>query len=132
MSAVASRRNRLCLLSIAAGLFLASIGTTALGALECRPEPPLNRSGHWSWRNVDGKRCWYPGQPGMSKANLRWTQSTPPTLARGDDEQSTSPVAAKRGQTRMQQPAPAAGDDALLETVWPAPEAASFNERWPQ
>jgi hypothetical protein len=129
--ALASRRNRLCLLSIAAGLFLAPIGTPAFGALECRPEPALNRGGHWSWRNIDGKRCWYPGQPGMAKANLRWAQSSPPTLARGDDEAPASRVAARRN-AGMPEPASAGNDQALLESYWPALETVPFNERWPR
>jgi hypothetical protein len=132
MSAVASPRSRLCLSLMLAGLLLAPFGTTAYGALECSATAPAKSSGHWSWRNVDGKRCWYPGRPGMAKTNLRWTQSSPPTLARGDDEQSASPMASQRGQPRRQQPVPADSDASLLETVWPAPEAASFNERWPQ
>ena len=27
----------------------------------------------WSWREIDGKRCWYKGMPGMDKEQLRWT-----------------------------------------------------------
>jgi hypothetical protein len=131
MSGVASRRSRLCLLFVTAGLFLAPLGTTAFGALECSAEAPINRGGHWSWRNVDGRRCWYPGQPGMAKTNLRWTQSSPPTLARGGDEPAASPVAAKRN-ARMPEPASAGGEEALLDSVWPPLEPASFNERWPQ
>ena len=29
--------------------------------------------GPWSWRLIDGKKCWYRGQPGLSKSSLRWT-----------------------------------------------------------
>ena len=27
----------------------------------------------WSWREIDGKRCWYKGTPGMDKKQLHWT-----------------------------------------------------------
>jgi hypothetical protein len=26
----------------------------------------------WSWRLIDGKKCWYRGKPGMSKSSLHW------------------------------------------------------------
>lgn len=31
-------------------------------------------TGHhgWSWREIDGRRCWYPGHRGYSKARLHW------------------------------------------------------------
>jgi hypothetical protein len=37
----------------------------------CRPTPGDRRE-WWSWREVDGRRCWYLGRPGRSKALLRW------------------------------------------------------------
>jgi hypothetical protein len=27
---------------------------------------------YWSWRMVDGKKCWYEGKPMLSKAMLEW------------------------------------------------------------
>ena len=50
---------------------------TASSAINCRTELPPAAREYWSWRIIDGKRCWYPGRPGMSKANLRWPQSEP-------------------------------------------------------
>ena len=49
--------------------------TTASSAVECRAELPSGRTDYWSWRIIDGKRCWYPGRPGMSKAKLLWPRS---------------------------------------------------------
>ncbi len=48
---------------------------TASSAVECSAELPSARTDFWSWRIIDGKRCWYPGRPGMSKAKLQWPQS---------------------------------------------------------
>jgi hypothetical protein len=130
MSGTALRRTRPCLLFVAVGVLLAPLATAAHGAVACSAELPTNRSGHWSWRNIDGKRCWYPGRPGLAKANLRWTQSSPPTLARGDDEAPALPVAARRN---VRMPEPSSGsDEALLESYWPALEPVPFSERWPQ
>lgn len=27
---------------------------------------------YWSWRIIDGKKCWYPGRPGKPKSELQW------------------------------------------------------------
>ena len=129
MSAVGSRRSRLGLVLVMAGLFVSPFGTTAFGALECQPEAPSGHTAHWSWRNIDGKRCWYPGRPGMAKTNLRWTQASPPTLARGSDEAGRTSAAAQHG---LRVPARAGTEEALLESYWPALEPAPFNERWPK
>ncbi len=51
--------------------------TTVNAAIECKAEMPPATKEYWSWRLIDGKRCWYAGRPGMSKANLRWPQSEP-------------------------------------------------------
>jgi hypothetical protein len=52
-----------------------SWATTASSAVECKAELPSARTGYWSWRIIDGKQCWYPGRPGMSKAELQWPRS---------------------------------------------------------
>lgn len=28
--------------------------------------------GYWSWRMIDGKKCWYAGKPMLSKSMLEW------------------------------------------------------------
>ena len=33
--------------------------------------------GHWSWRTIDGKQCWYRGARWKPKDELRWTEMTP-------------------------------------------------------
>jgi hypothetical protein len=62
---------------LAAAIILAPFSTAANSAMECKAELPAARAEHWSWRNIDGKRCWYPGQPGMDKANLYWVRLAP-------------------------------------------------------
>jgi hypothetical protein len=44
---------------------------TASSGVECRAELPSAHTDFWSWRIIDGKRCWYPGRPGMSKDKLQ-------------------------------------------------------------
>jgi hypothetical protein len=62
---------------VAIAVVLSSWASTVDAAVECQAELPTGVKEYWSWRIIDGKRCWYPGRPGMSKANLRWPQSEP-------------------------------------------------------
>ena len=62
---------------VAVTIVLSSWATTASSAVECRAELPSAPKEYWSWRIIDGKRCWYAGRPGMSKANLHWPRSEP-------------------------------------------------------
>lgn len=94
---------------IAAAILFTPLCTSANSAVQCRAELPATRIGHWSWRDVDGKRCWYRGPPGMEKSRLQWPQSAAPHASRDSDVEK-----------------------ALLESVWPKLEAAPFEERWPR
>jgi len=46
------------------------------GAVECQASP--GQGGHWAWRVIDGKKCWYKGKADMSKGNLRWVSGAAP------------------------------------------------------
>src|SRR5262245_55250797 len=48
--------------------------TTSAAAIECRTSKPVGAQEWWSYRIVDGRRCWYAGKPGMSKAQLQWAR----------------------------------------------------------
>lgn len=38
---------------------------------------PSNGATYWSWRLIDGRKCWYEGRPGLSKALLEWPVEVP-------------------------------------------------------
>jgi hypothetical protein len=44
----------------------------------CQPHKPAERREWWSFREVDGKACWYAGRPGKPKSELRWCSSVTP------------------------------------------------------
>ena len=41
-------------------------------AIDCQANIPQKRSGHWSYRIIDGHICWYAGKAMISKSVLRW------------------------------------------------------------
>src|SRR5512133_2829681 len=38
---------------------------------------PSKAQGHWSWRLIDGRKCWYAGKTVISKSMLRWPAAAP-------------------------------------------------------
>lgn len=56
-----------CILTIA---LLCSVAPAQ--AKECRAERPSNAQAYWSYRLIDGRKCWYEGRPGFSKSLLHW------------------------------------------------------------
>jgi len=53
---------------------LSSIGApTAQAKQQCSVAMPSNPHGHWwSYRFIDGRKCWYEGKPMLSKSLLEW------------------------------------------------------------
>jgi hypothetical protein len=41
-------------------------------AKQCSAERPANARSYWSYRLIDGRKCWYQGKPMLSKSLLHW------------------------------------------------------------
>jgi hypothetical protein len=70
---------------------------------------------YWSWRLIDGRKCWYKGKPMLSKALLEWPAQTAAQPARGAE------IASVRSQTYrdpLDAQASASGDSATFEARW--------------
>ena len=50
--------------------------------IECSAVGGQDR-GHWAWREIDGRRCWYRGEPGRAKTLLRWSKQVPAPAVSG-------------------------------------------------
>jgi hypothetical protein len=94
----------------------------------------------WSWRLIDGKRCWYKGNPGMDKNLLRWAESTPaPRAASTPAPRAASapaPRAASASAPTPKRRPPSTLEsfgevDQLLHSYWPPlPPADVFGDRF--
>src|SRR5436190_20023555 len=52
----------------------------AAQAKQCSIARPLDPKGHWwSWRLIDGRKCWYEGRTAISKSLLQWSGPATPT-----------------------------------------------------
>jgi hypothetical protein len=96
-ASVAARNRAMRATIIIAGLFI-SAGTA--NAIKCQSSPPPSNRGHWAWRLIDDKKCWYAGEPGMDKSKSHWAANTDRTP---EPTQRSTPEPAER--TTLQ-PAP--------------------------
>lgn len=95
-----------------------------------------NDHSYWSWRVIDGKKCWYHGRPGRPKTELRWQSvddSAPSSAAKQDGAGGvliTSPVSVPEPEPVAMTPEPApwhaSAEDMLLAFTCCWPELSSF------
>ena len=64
---------------------------TAQAKQQCSAAMPSPSHGYWSWRLVDGRKCWYEGKPGLSKSLLEWPGETFAQPASDEEVASTVP-----------------------------------------
>jgi len=51
-----------------------SFSATLAQAKQCSAERPSNARTYWSYRLIDGRKCWYEGKPMLSKSLLHWPE----------------------------------------------------------
>ena len=66
---------------------LAPVGAANAKAMECSVARPSNATAYWSWRLIDGRKCWYAGKTMISKSLLQW-----PAKASVQAKADTTPV----------------------------------------
>ena len=47
-------------------------GVANAKAVDCSVARPSSAHGYWSWRLIDGRKCWYAGKTMVSKSLLQW------------------------------------------------------------
>lgn len=104
---------------------------TKAHALECRNSPQTGT--YWSWRQIDGRKCWYQGRHVMPKSQLHWrvpAESKPVIIDEIKNHRAEAlPIDANGGEPTyytevMEQPQPP--DDCC----WPPLDERSFKSRW--
>ena len=78
----------------AAALLLLS--ATSAAAIECRSAMPDHPSEHWTWRLIDGRKCWYAGEETVDKAHLSWPPARDP-LGINDPDSAYNRTPVSRG-----------------------------------
>jgi hypothetical protein len=89
---------------------------TAQAKQQCSAAMPLPSHGYWSWRLVDGRKCWYEGKPMLSKSLLEW-----PAQA------SAQPDSSNTESTSVSTEKPGNPLDAQ---AWAPADSDTFEARW--
>jgi hypothetical protein len=96
------------------------IATTALaaeaGLVRCHQEPS-DRQDYWSWRLIDGRKCWFKGHASLPKSMLHWV----------DDDDTARPTV-PADNDRAISIDPDAGDVTTID-VKPA-QLNNFDRKW--
>jgi hypothetical protein len=87
---------------------------TAQAKQQCSAAPSDQR-GYWSWRMIDGRKCWYEGKPMLSKSLLEWPAETSAQPA-----SSAEPASAVTEQ----------GSDPLDAQAWAPAASDTFEALW--
>jgi hypothetical protein len=62
---------------------IAALVPVGISAVQARAQikqcvaSPSKAQGHWSWRLIDGRKCWYAGKAMISKSLLQWPAREP-------------------------------------------------------
>ena len=97
---------------------LASIGMpTAQAEQKCSAAMPSNPHGHWSWRLIDGRKCWYEGKPMLSRSLLEWPAQA---SARPNSDEEFGSVLPEKFGNSLESQAWAPNDSDTFETRWRA------------
>ena len=96
---------------------LIPINAPAAQIKECRAAVPAKAQGHWSWRLIDGRKCWYAGKTMISKSLLQWPVKTS-VQAKADPKPAPTAVPTEKRSDPLEAQA------RLLEY------ANSFEARW--
>ena len=89
--------------------------------MDCEPQRVRGDGRHWAYRIIDGRQCWYPGQRGKPKDELRWSEAPSATqdssALEQPDVEARAPAQAPQSRGVVEQ--------AEVEATLPEPPAAS-------
>lgn len=88
------KTTRLASLLLAASL--TAISSNEIAIAEARQQcseaiPTHTQSRWWSYRLIDGRKCWYEGKPGLSKSLLEWPKEATARPASGEGVTGSRP-----------------------------------------
>ena len=75
-----------CLAGLLPLAWLVITGMQTAEAKECSVALPSSPQGHWSYRLIDGRKCWYQGENNFPKSLLQWPEQASALSAFGKAE----------------------------------------------
>jgi hypothetical protein len=107
---------------------LLPINAPAAPIKECRAAVPAKAQGQWSWRLIDGRKCWYAGKTVIAKSALRWPAAAPtPVQAKAT---AVAPVQAKAAEVAPVSAITEKRSDPMDAQARMLADDNSFESRW--
>jgi hypothetical protein len=105
------------------------IGMQTAQAIECSAVMPPHPQRHWSYRLIDGRKCWYQGENNLSKLLLRWPgENSAPSAPDDALALDVSPAVKENRRTVGENPSHHSDPDACCRPQ--IEELDSFEARW--
>jgi hypothetical protein len=106
---------------VSAGMFV-PVSMAHAKIIACAAKVPVPPKGPWSYRVVDGRKCWYRGKAMISRALLRWPKEVAAKEA-GSAAKAEPPSTTEASVVAAPASAPVA---------WPTPvvDEMTFEARW--
>jgi len=116
--------NKLSIVAVVACIAtLSPIGMPASRAKQqCSTAMPPDPHGYWSWRLIDGRKCWYEGKPMLAKSSLEWPDEA---SAKADSIERNTGVVPEKPANPFDSQAWAPASQAVAPEVLP-----TFEARW--
>jgi hypothetical protein len=102
-------------LAVCIATFLLIWIPTADAKQRCRVAMPASPHGYWSWRLIDGRKCWYEGKPMLSKSLLEWPAQA---SAEPDSSKQLAPAVIEETSDQMESQAWAPSVADTFEALW--------------
>jgi hypothetical protein len=107
-------------------------GLVIAGAVEAKQQCSVSAGsqGYWSWRMIDGRKCWYEGKPMLSRAMLEWPAESAAQTDTKADTASVAP-ASRRSESHgtESQRSESHGDPMNAQAYAPA-DSQTFEALW--
>jgi hypothetical protein len=107
--------------------FLAAIALVGLATAQAKQHcsDAAGHGGYWSWRQIDGRKCWYEGKPMLSKDLLEWAAP-----AAAEAEADAAPAVAPAAPAASSSAAPAMRRAPMDARAQAPDDSGSFEAMW--
>ena len=103
--------------SLALAACIAAVSLVGIGLAQAKQPCSVaaGSRGYWSWRIIDGRKCWYEGKPMLSKSLLEWPAQT---SAQPDSSRDLAGSASAKPGNPLDAEAYAPDDSDTFEALW--------------
>jgi len=103
--------------------------------MDCEPQRVSGDGRHWAYRIIDGRACWYPGERGKPKGELRWSEAPSVPQRSGVLEQAEVEGSPPEPTLELAAESPKPGTTEAMPGQWRAAAAdqlLAFTCCWPE